>query len=113
MDVHPAPVLSVDGFRHEGGVEPVHPGHFFRHVAENHGRVGDLEGVGIFEIDFVLAVGDFMMVVFGFDTHHVEKELDFLAEFAVAAAEKSNRPRRSRKYPGRWGRRRTRVRGRT
>jgi len=87
VDVHAAAVLAVDGFGHERRVKAVHAADLLDHVAEDHGRVGHVDGVEVAEVDLVLAVGGLVVVVLRGDAHAVEEELDLLAALAVAAAE--------------------------
>ena len=87
MDVHAAAVLAVDGLGHERGVEPVHAGHPFDHVAEEHADVGHGQGVGEAQVDLVLTVGDLVVVVLRRDAHPLEQNLDLLADLAMETAE--------------------------
>ncbi|MBS1226427.1 MAG: hypothetical protein H6R32_361 [Candidatus Aminicenantes bacterium] len=87
VDVHAAAVLAVDRLGHEGRVQAVHAADLPDHVAEEHGRVGHVDGVEVAEVDLVLVGGGLVVVVFRGDAHAVEEELHLLAQSAMLAAE--------------------------
>ena len=69
MGVHAASILSENRFRHEGGIDTMPQGDFLNNESVGHRIVRHGEGIGIAEVDFMLAGSDFMMTVFHMNSH--------------------------------------------
>src|SRR5207247_9146906 len=61
MRVHTTAVLPKDRLRHERSSKPEAPGDILHHESERRDVVGSLEGLGVPEIDLMLAVRDFVV----------------------------------------------------
>ena len=82
--VHAGSVHPEDRLWHEGGVQAVALGDGFDGELEGHDVVGGGEGVGVFEINFVLAGGDFVVAGFDLKAHGFQRDADLAAcSFAV------------------------------
>ena len=61
IDVHPVASGAINGLWHKGGVEFIGIGNFLHRLLEGDDIVRSVEGVGIFEVDLMLAGGALMV----------------------------------------------------
>ena len=74
MGVHPGALHAVEGLRHEGGHNLVPGRDFLDDHTHGHDRIGHGQGVGVPQVDLVLARRVLMLAVFDRDTHVFESE---------------------------------------
>jgi len=72
MAVHAAAVNPEDRLGHERGEQPVLDGDALDGVLEGHGVIRRVQGVGVVEVDLVLADGDFMMLHLHIDLQRLQ-----------------------------------------
>ena len=80
--VHPRTLYAGQWFGHEAGEDALLTGHLFDHQAHGHDGVGHGEGVGVAQVDLVLAGGVLVLGVFNRDAHLLEGEHRALADVA-------------------------------
>jgi hypothetical protein len=88
VGVHARSLDAGQGLGHEAGVDAAALGHLLHHQADGHDGVGHGEGVGVAQVDLVLAGGVLVLGVLDGDAHLLEGEHGPLAQVA--------RPRRWR-----------------
>ncbi len=82
VNVHAAPVLVGQRLGHEGGVDALPHGHLLHHQPVGHGVVGHGEGVGVAQVDLVLAGGDLVVAGLDGDAHLLQGEHGLPAQVA-------------------------------
>ena len=83
VGMHPGAVDAKNRLGHKGGVEAIAGGNGFYHPLKGDGIVGGGQGIGIFKIDLVLALGHFVVGSLDFKTHFL-KRFDDLPATVVA-----------------------------
>ena len=76
VHVHAAAVDAEDGLGHEGGVEAVGLGDGLHRHAEGADVVRGGEGIGVFEVDLVLALGHLVVARLNLKAHLLQHEAD-------------------------------------
>ena len=80
--VHAAAVLTEQGLGHEGGIDAMAHGDLLDHEPVGHGIVRHGEGIGVAQVDFVLAGGYLMVAVFDIDAHFFKGEDNIASQVA-------------------------------
>ena len=74
VDVHPAPVLVLERFGHERGVDLLAHRHFLHHLPVGHHRVGHRQRIRVAQVYLVLTVSHLVMAVLHGDAHLFQRE---------------------------------------
>ena len=79
VDVHAVAGGAVDGLGHERGVKAVLLRQSLHRQLEGHDDVGGVEGIGVLEVDFVLAGGHLVMAGLHLNAHVLQRQADLPA----------------------------------
>ena len=82
VDVHPAAVYPGYRLGHESGIHAVFLGYFLHGYPVDHYVVGHGQGVGVSEVDLMLAGSHFVMGIFDTDSHLLQRDNRLPAKLA-------------------------------